>query len=326
MRKRTFRFRHSEYDNSGLTNKVDASAEERIMKKDGSFNLIRTGVPFLGYFSAYHWLLSISWNYFFFLVFCTFTLVNLIFTSIFMAIGFDHFKGIEGTTTLDHIGELFFFSVQTLTTVGYGRISPIGFASGTAASLESLCGLLSFALITGLLYGRFSKPNARILFSEKCLIAPYRGIRSLQFRIANARSNQLIEAEVSIIYSIIREEENGPVRRYFTLKLERNKVNFFPMPWTIVHPIDEESPLLGESKQSLLDADAEIMILFKGYDDTFAQQIHVRSSYTAKELVFGARFVSAMHSEKGKPLEIKLDKLGEFENAELPEEILQSPS
>lgn len=324
MRKRAFKFRHTEYDNSGLTNKVDAASEERIMKKDGTFNLIRTGVPFLGYFSAYHWLLSIRWNHFFLLVFCTFTVVNLIFTFLFVLIGFDHFKGIEGNNVIDHVGELFFFSVQTLTTVGYGRISPIGFASGTIASIESLCGLLSFALITGLLYGRFSKPNARLLFSEKCLVAPYRGTRALQFRIANARSNQLIEAEVSIIYSIIRDEEAGPIRRYFTLKLERNKINFFPMPWTIVHPIDEESPLLGETEQSLIDSEAELMILFKGYDDTFAQQIHVRSSYTAKELVFGARFVSAMHSEKGKPLEIKLDQLGAYEKAELPEEIISS--
>ncbi|MCU0431428.1 MAG: ion channel [Cytophagaceae bacterium] len=319
MRKRTFRFRHNEYDNTGLSNKTVA-AEERILSKDGSFNVSRSGVPFLGYFSAYHWLISISWNRFFALVLAAFVVVNVVFTSVFLFIGFDHFKGVEGESYWDKAGEILFFSVQTLTTVGYGRISPIGFSSGIVASLESLCGLMAFALITGLLYGRFSKPNARLLFSSNALLAPYKNIRSLQFRVANARRNQLIEVEVSVIYSIIRAEENGPVRRYYTLNLERNKINFFPMPWTVVHPIEEESPLAEESLQSLLEGEAEWLILLKGFDDVFAQQIHVRYSYTAKEIIEGAKFNSIMKFEKGKPVTIQLDKISEWVPAELPQE------
>jgi inward rectifier potassium channel len=183
-----------------------------------------------------------------------------------------------------------FFSVQTFATIGYGQVSPVGLAANLTVTLESLIGLLGFALATGLLFARFSRPTAKIIFSRNAIIAPYHGINAFEFRITNARSNQIIEVEAKVLFSRFELVDGRSVRRFYPLPLERDKVAFLPLSWTIVHPIDEESPLRGLDADHMHDTNAEFLILLTGIDETFSQTVHTRSSYKAEEMVWDAKF------------------------------------
>jgi inward rectifier potassium channel len=217
-----------------------------------------------------------------------------------MLVGIDHLGGITGKTVFGQFLDAFFFSGQTITTVGYGAIHPIGFWASIVSLIESMSGLLGFALATGLLYGRFSRPNAKIMYSKNAVIAPYRGITAFEFRIANARKNQLIEVDTLVMLSMRLTENGQTVRRYFELPLERKQINFFPLPWTIVHPINEDSPMYGINFDELKESGAEFMILIKAFDDTFSQSVHSRSSYSIDELIWGAKFKNIyVESSKG---------------------------
>src|SRR3982074_2776331 len=180
----------------------------------------------------------------------------------------------------------FFFSVDTFATIGYGNVYPVGTIANTLVAIESLVGLLFVALLTGLVCARFARPPAAVMFSDVAVVAPYQGRTGFMFRIANARSNQLMDLEAKVLYSRL----DGPGRRYDQLKLERTKVVFFPLSWTIVHPIDESSPLWGLEHGDLVRNDAEFDILMSGIDETFSQMVHARSSYKPQELVFGAKY------------------------------------
>src|SRR6185369_4499935 len=160
-------------------------------------------------------------------------------------------------------------------------------------SFESLVGVLGFAIATGLLFGRFSRPSARIGFSENMAAAPYQGGTSLQFRIVNRRRNSLMELEARMMLMTVVQQDGLPKRVYQLLKLEREKVIFFPLTWTVVHPIDEESPLHGKTAEDLELLQAEVLILIKGYDDTFSQTVLARRSYRHDEILWGWRFASA---------------------------------
>ncbi len=212
--------------------------------------------------------------------------------------------------------EAFFFSSQTLTTLGYGRISPVGTLASAAAAVESMMGLLGFALATGLLYGRFSKPEARILYSHNAVIAPFKDKTALMFRIVNERKNQLIEVEASLTLSLKSDQVN--VRRFLALTPDIKKINFFPLNWTIVHSIDEESPLFGLTEQEANDLDAEVIVLIKAFDDTFSQTVYSRSSYKYSEIIWGAKFKSMMELGTPQGTILHLDKLNDFEKVELP--------
>jgi inward rectifier potassium channel len=200
----------------------------------------------------------------------------------------EHFTRPGGDGILDRALDAFFFSAQTLTTVGYGHLSPNGHWVSAVAAAESLLGLLSFALATGLLYGRFSRPHAQIRFSRQALVSPYREGKALMFRFMNLRSNQLIEVEATVVLSF--QEADSPTRQYVTLPLERCKISLFPTSWTVVHPIAEDSPLFGRNEADLRKAGVEIIVLIKAFDDTFAQTIYQRTSYTHDELAWGVRF------------------------------------
>lgn len=288
----------------------------RGLNKDGSFNVIRKGMPFLNSFETYHTLISISWTKFTLIVISFYIVINLIFASLFTLIGIENLAGIVGTSTSDKFLEAFFFSTQTLTTVGYGRISPVSHLASTIAAIESMLGLLGFALATGLLYGRFSRPNAHIKYSENAVMAPYKKGSGFMFRLVNERKNQLIEVEAGLTLSM-RNAENPKLRKFYNLKLEITKINFFPLSWTIVHPVDENSPLFGLSESELEETGAEFIVLIKAFDDTFSQTIYSRSSYKFNEIVWGARFVPMIeYTPNGTVLD--LTKINEYEKAELP--------
>lgn len=240
--------------------------------------------------------------------------VNTIFAFLYLAGGVENFEGIKTNSTFDRFVNEFFFSTQTFTTVGYGRINPVGVYSNIVSSVESLAGLLSLALATGLLYGRFSRPVAKIIYSDNAIIAPFRGLNAFQFRIANMKNDHdMIDVETEVILS--KEEQNS--RKFFNLKLEYRKISFFNASWTVNHIINEESPLYGLTKTDLKESDCEFLILIKGYDNTFAQYVNSRYSYTYNELVWGARFANIYgRSEDGRAM-IELDKISLIEKAEL---------
>lgn len=289
----------------------------RLITNNGQFNVKRQGQSFWAWLNTYNRLITMSWRKFFLLVLLVYLFLNLGFAYLYYLIGVEHLAGVDMTTTHSQFWDAFFFSAQSLTTVGYGRIAPIGFAASFVAGLESLAGLMMFAIITGLLYGRFSRPNPRILFSKNAIIAPYLDTNALMFRMVNEKSNQIINMEVSLVFSKVEEKNGVRNRQYYGLTLERSKVNFFPTNWTIVHAITEDSPFYGETSESLAAADAEFMIATQGIDDTFADPVHKRHSYFHDELVWGAKFKPMLETDGEESYILDLSKIDDYDQVAL---------
>jgi inward rectifier potassium channel len=274
----------------GLGSKVTEQTRTRFLNRDGSFNVERRGQSFLRSLSPYHALLTMSWAKFHSMIVLSYFLVNVLFALGYMVCGPGALEGSAAMTLAQQFFDAFFFSVQTLATIGYGRMSPSGFPANILVAAEALTGLFGFALATGLLFARFSRPNAKIQFSEKAVVAPYRNVTGFMFRIVNERRNQIIELEATVAYSRMESHDGKQTRRFYRLALERDKVTFFPLHWTIVHPIDEKSPLFGVTEKDLEETDTEFAILLTGIDETFSQTVHARSSFKYDEVVVGARF------------------------------------
>lgn len=289
----------------------------RLITNNGQFNVKRQGQSFWAWLNAYNRLITMSWRKFFLLVLFIYLMLNFAFAYLYYLIGVEHLAGVDMTNTHSQFWDAFFFSSQSLTTVGYGRIAPTGYMASWVASIESLAGLMMFALITGLLYGRFSRPNPRILFSKNAVIAPYLDTNALMFRMVNEKSNQIINMEVSLVFSKVEEKNGVRNRQYYGLTLERSKVNFFPTNWTIVHAITEDSPFYGETPESLAASDAEFMIATQGIDDTFADAVHKRHSYFHEELVWGAKFKPMLETDGEESYILDLSKIDDYDNVAL---------
>lgn len=289
----------------------------RLLKNDGSFNVKRTGLPFFQNLHIYHALIEMSWLKFAAITLLFYSFMNVTFAVLYVWVGIEHLSGVSGNTITEQFWEAFFFSAQTLTTVGYGRISPEGFATSMIAAVESMIGLMGFAIVTGILYGKFSRPTARIIFSEKAIIAPYKGINAFEFRIVNERKNQLIEVEVQVLIAMNKMIDGQRKNIFLDLPLETKKVNFFPLPWTIVHAIDENSPFFGITAQELIEAEAEFIIMVKAYDDTFSQNIYKRYSYMAAEIIWGAKFNVIYKNDDDGVVNLMMDKFQEIEQVPL---------
>lgn len=279
----------------------NATLDGRLMNADGSFNVERQ--PKNRWDNTYYHLITMSWGGFLVLLFLFFLFINIVFSSLYLLIGVENFNGVTLGDFEHNFMQAFFFSSQTLTTVGYGHISPNGYLISILASFESFMGLLAFALMTGLLYGRFSRPSAKIIFSENLLVAPYKMGKGLMLRMSNSSKSELIETEVQVLMAYNQRDEDGSIsRKFYPLGLEISKISFFSLSWTIVHPLDENSPIFNFSEQDMLDANAEIMVLVKGTDETAQQVVHTRRSYTAEEIVWNARFSPVIeHSPNGVP-------------------------
>jgi len=287
---------------------------KRIINKDGSFNIKKIGGG-LASINAFHYLINISWTKFLLIVFAGFVFVNLCFALLYQLAGIENLTNASASDGLESFLNTFFFSVQTFATVGYGGIHPIGIFSNIISSLESMTGILSFALATGLLYGRFSKPSAKIIFSDRAIIAPFQEGRALMFRVANSRDNILMEMEANAMMTFLDKSDSNFTRKYFPLKLQINFIHFFPLPWTVVHPIDEDSPLFGKTSKDLADLEAEVLIMIKGFDDSFSQNVITRSSYKFNEIDWETKFVRAYSTDETGETIVDLEKVSETEKA-----------
>src|SRR5689334_11043343 len=292
----------------GLTQQFTGQLR-RAINKDGSFNVHRRGTTWRDVHPYLH-LINMPWPGFFAIIFAGYVIVNTLFALAYFSLGPGQLQGGDASTTLDYFLNAFFFSAHTLTTVGYGSISPKGTSANIVAAIEAMVGLMGFALATGLLFGRVSRPSARIGYSEKMTVTPYLDGTSLQFRIVNQRANNLMELEAKVLFMTVEGPPGQQRRDYKVLRLERHNVFFFPLTWTIVHPIDEHSPLRGKTAQDLERFQAEILILIKGFDDTFSQTVHSRYSYRYDEIAWGARFVPAFDIDAEGALVLEVNKVG----------------
>ena len=290
----------------------------RLFNKDGLPNIRKTGIPWFERNSWYHTLLQMNRWEFLLTIFGAYTAANLFFAIVYLIIGIDKLAGAVVRTPIEKFGEAFFFSAQTFTTVGYGRISPTGWLTSFVASSEALIGLLSFAVATGLLYGRFSRPRAFLKFSHNAIIAPYQDGIALMLRFIPYKNNYLTDAEVRLTLVMVIETEGRLSNQFFPLKLELDKVNALTLNWTVVHKIDESSPFYDLSNTDLLTAKAEILVLVKGFDDAFSNTVVARSSYRAEEILYGARFKPMYYrDEKQDTTVLNMDELDNYLPADI---------
>jgi inward rectifier potassium channel len=298
----------------GLTRQY-TGAVRRVVNKDGSFNVRRPG-------TAWRWndlylsLVSASWPVFFALSFAGYIVVNCLFALAFLFLaGPDQIEGARAPTTPETWARIFFFSVHTFTTVGYGNMVPKSIAANVLAAVGAMSGLLWFAVNTGLLFVRFSRPSARLVFSRQAVVAPYAGGQAVMFRVANGRRNILMDLEAKVLLMTVEESQGRLERRYTPLTLERPAVQFLPLTWTVVHPIAEGSPLAGRTAADMEALQAELLILIRAFDDSFSQTVHSRHSYRYDEFAWGYRFLPAFSVDSEGELILALERMDHIAEA-----------
>ncbi len=290
----------------------------RFVNKNGQPNIEIKGVSFLNRISWYHTMLSLPRWKFLFIIFAFYISINFVFAVIYYLIGVENLNGISSVSELGKFGAAYFFSAQTFTTVGYGHISPNGILTSAVAAGEALTGLLSFAIATGLFYGRFSKPKAYLKFSHNAVIAPYKEITALMIRVAPYKNTTLTDAEAKLTFGMTVEENGKMTNKFYPLELEFSKANALTLNWTIVHPITEDSPFYNFSVDDYTNINGEILVFIKAFDDMFSSTVVDRTSYTLKEVVVGAKFLPMYHrSSTGNKTILEIEKLNSFTEANI---------
>ncbi|MEP6928247.1 MAG: ion channel [Ginsengibacter sp.] len=290
----------------------------RFVNKDGGANIEKRGLGFLEKISWFHTMLLMPRWKFFSVIILFYIVTNLFFGTIYFLAGVNNLSGLTSTSPLSTFADSFFFSCQTFTTLGYGRISPVSFLASAISALEALLGLLSLALATGLLYGRFSKPIAYLRFSENALIAPYKDINALMLRVAPFKNTNLVDASANVTLGMIIEENGANVNRFYQLELEFSTVNALSLSWTLVHPITEKSPLYNFTKSDFENIKGEVLVFIKAFDDMFSNIVVARTSYLFGEIHHGAKFEPMYErASTGDKTIIYLEKLNSFKQAPL---------
>ncbi|MCG8468567.1 MAG: ion channel [Gemmatimonadetes bacterium] len=287
----------------------------RLLNRDGTFNARRQGLHWIGSTSVYEHLIRITWGHFYVGMVLTYLAINLVFATAYFALGPEAIRGLSATSPLDRFLQAFFLSVQSLTTVGYGVLTPRTVTANLIMSLEALVGLGGFAVMAALIFARLSRPTAEVRFSPTAVIGPYRGGEAFMFRIANARRGEILDAWARVNFSWVDRDSATPVRRFAPLELEANHIVFFPLHWTIVHRITPDSPLAGWDHERLRSAHAEFLIQVSATSETYADQVRVRSSYTADEIEWGGRFADILDESKSGVIGVDVRRLGDLERA-----------
>ncbi|MEB3211734.1 MAG: ion channel [Leptolyngbyaceae bacterium] len=259
----------------------------RIVRPDGRFNVTRVGLFNPPWRDIYHTMLTMPWPMFFLTVSVFYLTANVLFACAYL-IGDDNIAN----ATAHSFADAFFFSVQTMASIGYGAMYPQTVYANLVVTIEALAGLMMLAAATGLMFARFSKPTARVLFSQMAVITLYDGTPTLMFRTANQRRNRILEANVqlTLVHNTLTQEGHF-MRRFTDLPLVRSHSPIFALSWTVMHVIDEHSPLANQDMDSLDDQDAELIVTLTGIDETLSQTIHSRHSYTPDEIAWDHHFV-----------------------------------
>jgi inward rectifier potassium channel len=238
----------------------------------------------------YHGVLTVSWPFFFLELLAAFIAVNLVFAVLYLTDPHGIANAHPGS-----FADAFFFSVQTLGTLGYGVMAPRTFYTNLLVTVESFSGVLTIALFTGIIFARFSRPQARVVFSKVAVVTPFDGAQTLMFRAANQRGNSVLDAEVQVSLAsqyVTREGVN--MRRFQELRLVRPRNPLFALSWTIMHTLDETSPLFGLGLAEMLERDMELVVMLSGMDETINDRIYARHSYIAEEILWDRRFVDVV--------------------------------
>ncbi|HEY2720852.1 MAG TPA: ion channel [Chitinophagaceae bacterium] len=284
----------------------------RFINRDGTFNLRKVGWPIWRRYSIYYRLISLPLWKFISIIFIFYFSVNILYTLIYLSIGGVEFTGMVARSGYKMVKELYFFSTETFTTVGYGRVNPIGDGANLVASIESMSGLLFFAIATGLIYGRFSRPRAHLAFSDNAVIAPYHGKTALMFRfVCYKEQHALTDVTVQVNLAMLIEENGKANYQYYSLPLERNRIESLPMNWTVVHEINDQSPLVGLTTDDLKAADVELYVLVRGFNDVYSNTVLQRTSYTYNEIKTNHKFAH-MYQETENGTILELHKLNKY--------------
>ncbi|MCU0633776.1 MAG: ion channel [Gemmatimonadaceae bacterium] len=298
----------------GFGHVVADQSRQRLLNRDGSFNVERDGFELRESLSIYHAAMEVRWRTFLAALAGAYLTVNLLFAVLFRLAGPGALRGGDASIPDGSFLQAFLFSVQTIGTIGYGAIVPIGRVANAIVIVEAFVSILLTAIVTGLTIARFTRPTARVRFSQQALIAPYGDGWALMLRMANARTSQLIELKAQVLFTSFVREGAKSVRRFDRLTLEREQVVFFPLAWTVVHPITAESPLWGLTPADLVEREAEVLVLLSGFDETHAQVVHARTSYKPAEILWNARFRSMFRSgSAGDRFTIDMRKLDSVE-------------
>jgi inward rectifier potassium channel len=310
-------FSRQNNDTGFSTNAAD-NLGGRFINKDGSYNLLKEGMPFWKRASLFHDMLYLPVWKFIAIIVLFYLVINCGFALVYWLLGTTQFTGLTPGDSWHMAKEFFYFSTQTFTTVGYGRVNPVGDTANLVAGLESLMGLLSLAIATGLIYGRFSKPRSYLAFSDHALVSPYKEGNGLMFRFAAYKDmHTLTDLEIRVNLGLRVIEDGIPNYKYFTLDLERNRVENMPMSWTVVHPITEESPFNGFTEEDMKNGDVELYVMLRGFDDVFSNYVQQRTSYTYNEILFSREFVPMYReSDDGKTTILELHKLNTHQGVE----------
>jgi inward rectifier potassium channel len=267
-----------------------------------------------GYFTDfYHHLLTSSWPWLLAEIALAFVSANALF-----AVGY-YFNGGIANARPGSFADVFFFSVETMATIGYGQMAPVTLVAHILMSIEALSGLIGFALATGLIFAKFSRPSARVRFSRMAVISRRDGVPSLMFRMSNVRRNQIVEAQIHVV--LARQEktaEGEEVRRFYDLALARDRNAIFGFSWTAIHPITEASPLYGATAASLSASDADITVSLTGIEEAFSQTIYARHSYDPEDIAWGARLADIVNRTAEGDYSIDVSKFDEIVPAEAP--------
>jgi inward rectifier potassium channel len=300
----------------GLGGRMSERSRARLLNHDGTFNVRRNNLGPLHPYNAYNTLLKLTFPRLIVLLCMGYFVMNAFFASLYWLCGPGALAG-AAQTPLARFEDCLFFSVQTLATIGYGRLVPVTRAANILVAFEALVGLLGFAIVSGLLFARFTRPTAKISFSDKALIAPYEGGWALMFRLVNLRNHDLTDVRAVVSFARWEDVDGERSREFDQLALERDSIIFMPLHWVIVHPITATSPMRGLTQASLAESEPEFVCLLTADDETFAQTVHSRTSYDAGDIVWGARFAD-MYVADVDHVAIDLGRLHDYTKVDPP--------
>lgn len=281
------------------------------LTKEKITNTKRIGVNHFAISEIYSAMVTMSWVRFFLFIFLTYLSLTILFTLAYAITGFEHFNGLSSSQFMEKFWIVFFYNAQTLSTVGGAGITPVGMQNNLILTIESMTAMLGMAIITGLLYFRFSKPIAEIIYSNNALVSPYREGKALMIRIANGRKNELVGMTATVYIKI--NDVMTAKREVKQLTLERSDLPFLASTWTIVHPIEKESPLFKLDLDNQENIQYEISIWLDGIDGATGQNVFSSNTYLYRDIMQNAKFLPCMDVDDNGKFHVHLNRVSDCE-------------